>query len=119
MQSVIPACHYLAQMLTVKHSKARIHPNVKLGQTPIDGTLVKIDHQPGVIFKSGAYSVASCLVDSPSKLEVLSTCLDNFHFQNGNVELAILLSQDMAYAAGPRERILELVQEIGQLFTGV
>ena len=119
LRSVIPACHYLVQMLTVNHSRATIHPNVKLGQTPIEGTLVKIEDTLGVIFESEAYTVASCLVDSPSKLEVLSTCLDNFHFQNGNVELTIFMSKDMTYAAGPTEQILKLLREIGQVLTSL
>lgn len=119
IRNVIPACHYLVQMLTVKHSRATIHPNVKLGQTPIEGTLVKIENQLGVIFESEVYSVASCLVDSPSKLEGLSACLDNFYFQNGNVDLAIFMSLDVAYAAGPTEQILELVREIEQALTSV
>ena len=112
VRNVIPACHYLLQSLAVNRIQARIHRDVKLGQTFLEGTFVKLEKEFGNLFESNAYTVAVCKADSPSKLDMLSTCLDNFQFQNGNQKLELYMSLDTVFAAGTNDHIHRLLDEV-------
>lgn len=117
IRNVIPACHYIMQNLAVDRIQARIHRNVKLCQNFLEGFLVKLENEFGSLFVSYDYSIAVCKADSPFKLDMLSTCLDNFQFQNGNQKLEIYTSIDTVFAAGPNDKIHRLLEEVVNVHT--
>lgn len=117
IRNVIPACHYLMQNLAVNRIQARIHRNVKLCQTSLEGCLVKLGEEFGSLFESSDYSVAVCKADSPFKLGILSTCLDNFQFQRGNQKLELYMSLDTVFAAGANDQIHRLLEEVANVYT--